>query len=70
MVKGLITWTGVVAFLVLTASAVNMGQWTIALVMGGLAFVCLLLAPPNGKSKPSKRGSRSRGEAGMAPHFW
>ncbi|WP_020673866.1 hypothetical protein [Amycolatopsis nigrescens] len=55
--KGLILWTGVVAFLALAISAGKTGDWTIAFVMGAISIAFLFAAPGGEKKSKSSRGA-------------
>ncbi|MEV4317091.1 hypothetical protein [Actinocrispum sp. NPDC049592] len=57
MLRGLIFWPAFVVFVILSAQAVNMGDYTTAVVMGGIALLCGIFAP-FGSSKKAKHVAR------------
>lgn len=52
--KSFICWTAVVVFLALTMAAINLHEYTIAVVMGLIAFGAMVAAP-SGEKKASRR---------------
>jgi hypothetical protein len=56
MVKGLVLWTLFVAFVIIAATAFDMGEYTMAVVAGVIALVCGLAAPM-GKKNVDRHGT-------------
>lgn len=52
--KGFVLWIAAIFFLYLAITAVNMGEYGIAVGMGVIAFGCVWAAPSAAKSKKSK----------------
>lgn len=62
MVKGFVLWPLFVVFLILAVTAVDMGDYTIAVVMGGVALACAWAAPMGtGKKKAKDKDTVSAG---------
>jgi hypothetical protein len=51
VIKGMVLWTLFLGFLILTVTAVDMGEYTIAVVMGAIALGCGWAAPMDGGKK-------------------
>jgi hypothetical protein len=62
VIKGIVLWTLFAAFLILTMTAVDMGEYAIAAVMGVLAAACAWAAPMG--TKKAKNRDRARVPAG------
>jgi hypothetical protein len=57
VIKGLVLWTLFIAFLFIAVTALDMGEYTIAAVMGGISIVCLWAAPSGSKKDVDRHGT-------------